>query len=217
MITIHLIRHGVTEPNILGNWAGSTDVPITLQAEKDIKELASKYPYPEVSMIYRSPLVRCRQTMEAVYPGRDGIIIDDLKELDFGDYEGAYGLDALEELGIAPISERRLDFQFPGGESFGVCLNRGISAIDQIVKKSEAAGCNEVSAITHSMWISILLKYCLYPKNPEQSLFCGNGHGISILVDQEIWFKERKFQFGGHIPEGAPVPRYEDSAYFKRG
>lgn len=216
MITIHLIRHGITEPNILGNWAGSTDVPITAQAEKDIKELAARYAYPEVPMVCRSPLIRCRQTMEAIYPGREGIIIDDLQELDFGDYEGAYGLDALEELGAAPISERRLDFRFPGGESFGICLNRGIHAIDQIVEKAEAAGCHEVSAITHSMWISVLLKYCLYPKAPNQSLFCGNGHGITILAEPKTWFEKRTFQFGGHIPKGAPVPRYEDSAYFKR-
>lgn len=216
MIAISFIRHGTTQPNTIGYWAGSTDVPITAQAKEELSKMARYYPYPRAEVIYRSPLIRCKQTMEEIYPYRNAIVIDDLRELDFGDYEGAYGPDALEELGAQPILDRQLDFQFPGGESFEICLNRGIRAVDQIVCESIKYGKAEISVVTHSMWISIMLRYCLNPMISAEEMFCGNGMGIKILLEPNEWFKKRKFHFDCHVPVGAPIPRYEDSPYWKR-
>lgn len=213
MITVHLIRHGTTEPNTEGKWAGSTDVSITRQAEAELGELSQRYPYPQSPVIYRSPLIRCKQTLEAIYPGREAVIIEDLRELDFGDYEGAYEPDALKELGTNVFCDMRLDFTFPGGEAFGECLNRGIRALDQIVWEAVRTGTEEVLVVTHSVWMSVLLKYCLNPEGFGTSLFCGNGFGITILIEEKEWSQKRQFHFGGYIPEGAQRPRYEDSPY----
>ena len=102
---ITFIRHGITQPNTEGRWAGITDVPITEEAEKKLSELASKYKYPEVEKIYRSPMLRCRQTMEKIYPGCKAEILESAREMDFGIYEGRYAKDTFRELGYEDIGK----------------------------------------------------------------------------------------------------------------
>ena len=46
-----------------------------------------KMDYPEVQNIYISPLKRCVQTAEILFPGELVHIIDELAECDFGEFE----------------------------------------------------------------------------------------------------------------------------------
>ena len=41
-----------------------------------------------VEHLYRSPMLRCRQTAELLWPGVETTVIDDLRETDFGPLEG---------------------------------------------------------------------------------------------------------------------------------
>ena len=62
-----LIRHGTTQGNLEKRFVGTLDVPLTPQGE----ELARKVgpTLPKVEHIYRSPLMRCRQTAGAAVAG----------------------------------------------------------------------------------------------------------------------------------------------------
>lgn len=213
MISIALIRHGTTRSNMEGRFVGRVDDPITPQAAEDIRQMASCYAYPEVEKIYRSPLTRCRQTMEEIYPNRQAVVLEGLKEIDFGIYEKVLAWEAMEQLGAQPIRERRRDFTFPGGESFGDCLNRGKSAMDLVVKEAVSEGISRVAVVTHSMWISIFLRYCLSDQIPGRNLFCPNGMGIEVRIEPKEWFEKQVVHFGGYIPEGAKRTRIEDSPY----
>ena len=213
---ITFIRHGTTQPNTEGRWAGSVDVPITEDAKRDLAELASKYSYPEVEKIYRSPLFRCQQTLEKIYPGREACVLPDAREFNFGDYEGKYAKETFKEPGSEAITEKKLDFRFNGGESFGECLKRGIRAIDEIVEDVQGTGISKIAVFTHAMWTSVLLKYCLEPPKTAAELLCGNGMGISVWLDSEEWKKDRILHFEGVAPEGAPRPKMEDSPYYNK-
>ena len=57
--TIHLIRHGITEGNLLGQYIGRTDSPLAAEGIRALQDLKEKYKYPEAQAYYCSPMSRC--------------------------------------------------------------------------------------------------------------------------------------------------------------
>jgi broad specificity phosphatase PhoE len=86
---IVLMRHGRTDWNDAHRFQGRTDVPLNekglAQAEKTADRLA-KWP---VDVVYTSPMIRARQTAQAIAArhGQEPIVIEDLVEVDFGPWE----------------------------------------------------------------------------------------------------------------------------------
>ena len=66
--TIHLIRHGITKANEDGIYAGITDYSLSELGVDSIRKLIKEYKYPDTSILYTSPLKRCIQTCEIIYP-----------------------------------------------------------------------------------------------------------------------------------------------------
>lgn len=87
MAELILIRHGKTAGNLLGRYIGSrTDEPL---CDEGREGLAGKQ-LPEVERLYVSPMKRCVETAEILWPGFDRKKmqkVTDLRECDFGDFE----------------------------------------------------------------------------------------------------------------------------------
>ena len=71
MIKLWLIRHGKTEGNKLARYIGTTDEPLCQEGIEFLK----KMDYPKVQEIYVSPLRRCVQTAEILFPEKPVHII----------------------------------------------------------------------------------------------------------------------------------------------
>ena len=82
MIKLWLIRHGKTEGNKLSRYIGTTDEPLCQEGT----EFLHKMDYPKVQAVYVSPLKRCVQTAEILFPGEPVHIIEELAECDFGSF-----------------------------------------------------------------------------------------------------------------------------------
>ena len=95
--TIHLIRHGVTEGNLLGQYIGSTDLPLAREGIDRLRKLAERGGYPTAQAYYCSPLLRCRETLSLLYPGVEPTVIDGFRECDFGQWEGKTAKQLAEE------------------------------------------------------------------------------------------------------------------------
>ena len=65
---IVLIRHGATAGNIEKRYIGTTDEPLCDTGMVQIQEYMRAGCYPQVQALYVSPLKRCRQTAEFIYP-----------------------------------------------------------------------------------------------------------------------------------------------------
>ena len=76
MIKLWLIRHGKTEGNKLSRYIGTTDEPLCQEGT----EFLHKMDYPKVQAVYVSPLKRCVQTAEILFPGEPVHIIEELSE-----------------------------------------------------------------------------------------------------------------------------------------
>ena len=85
---IHLLRHGLTEANEKGWYLGLTDLPLSPAGLSALIEQKKRGGYPGAARFFTSPLTRCRQTLEVLYPGCKPEVADGLAECDFGDWDG---------------------------------------------------------------------------------------------------------------------------------
>ena len=83
-----LLRHGATEWALNGRHTGSTDLPLLAEGEAEARALAPLLSRQEFAAVYTSPLQRARQTCALAGLGDQAVIEPDLREWDYGRYEG---------------------------------------------------------------------------------------------------------------------------------
>ena len=84
---IHFIRHGDIEDTLKGKYIGTTDVPLSEIGKRNLREYDSKYIYPGTQVVFTSPLKRCTETAKILYPDQTPLVIDQLSECCFGEWE----------------------------------------------------------------------------------------------------------------------------------
>lgn len=86
---IVLIRHGITEGNVRRLYYGATDVPLAEKGIQQLKEQAAAgiYPDGEGAQFFTTGLGRTDQTLELIYGPQPHAVIEDLQEINFGDFE----------------------------------------------------------------------------------------------------------------------------------
>ena len=82
MLKLYLIRHGQTPGNKLSRYIGTTDEPLSDEGREFLKKLS--YPMPEE--LFVSPRLRCVETAEIFFPGKQLHIIEELSECNFGEF-----------------------------------------------------------------------------------------------------------------------------------
>jgi probable phosphoglycerate mutase len=85
---IFLVRHGETEWSKTGQHTGRTDIPLTPEGERQGKALGRHLAERTFALVLTSPLSRARAT--CTLAGFDGVaqVDDDLREWNYGIYEG---------------------------------------------------------------------------------------------------------------------------------
>jgi broad specificity phosphatase PhoE len=85
---VYLARHGETEWSISGQHTGDTDIPLTGRGERNARRLGERLEGLTFARVLTSPLQRAVRTSElAGFAGR-AEPDPDLKEWDYGEYEG---------------------------------------------------------------------------------------------------------------------------------
>ena len=72
---ISLIRHGLTEANEKGIYIGRTDLPLSAKGESELCSKMEEFEYPHVHRVYSSPLRRCTETADILFPSVDSISV----------------------------------------------------------------------------------------------------------------------------------------------
>lgn len=124
--TVYLMRHGDT--GLTGRYIGVSDVPINDMGREQVAKTALILRDKAIDRVYSSPLLRCRQTCAILNLELQHSSLDDLREVDFGRWEGKdFRVISAEDPGLVEtwISNPG-SFTFPGGESlvaFGKRIN----------------------------------------------------------------------------------------------
>ncbi|MEW9533395.1 bifunctional RNase H/acid phosphatase [Microbispora sp. NPDC049125] len=166
-----LLRHGQTSLSVDKRFSGTGDPALTgtglAQAEAAALRL-SRPPY-EVGAIVSSPLARARRTAEAVAvrTGLPVLVDDDLRETDFGAWEG-HTFAEIQQRWPRELAAWLADPEVapPGGESFATTGRRVALARDRIVKAHEGA---TVVVVSHVTPIKLLVRFAL--EAPPTSLY----------------------------------------------
>jgi alpha-ribazole phosphatase len=134
-----ILRHGKTEANIEKRYIGSrTDIPLSAEGVNGV-EAASSYIRQEAGdniFLVSSPLKRAVQTAELLFPGEEILLKDDLKEIDFGDFEGKN----YQELKDNPDYQKWIDsngtMPFPNGEDRAGIIERSVAAFETVLAEA---------------------------------------------------------------------------------
>ncbi len=136
---------------------GSTDLPLSEEGRRQaalLKDVAGG-----AARLVCSPLWRCRETAEIAAGGRPVEIDPDLREIDFGEWEGlgwdqvARDYPALS----AEWSEYSPEFAFPGGES----LAHFAARVERAARNLGRSEVETVAAFTHGGVIRSLICHFL--------------------------------------------------------
>ncbi len=165
MRNLTLIRHGITAWNAQGYFQGHSDIPLSLKGKAQAEALGLHFRRSEsfdFDLIYSSTLARATQTAGIALPKANIIYDDNLKELNFGVFEGH----TLEE------NQQHEDWEYwcsdtfkhcaPQGESYEMLRKRVVTWLNTIPE-----GDVNIAAFTHSGTIQMLISYLLGVEHPK--------------------------------------------------
>lgn len=196
---IYLYRHGETEANEKGYYAGTTEVPLSEKGKKQLLELKNKYYYPYGDMIFTSPRIRCLETLEIIYPERNATMMDDLAECDFGDYEGKSMAELAEEEDYQKWSSGALDCP-PNGEKSKDFQLRTCRAFETIVRELMTSQNSSAIIMAHGGSIMTILGTYGFPRRPMYEWTCESGMGYELLITPNLWMSGKAFEVSGYVP-----------------
>lgn len=104
---IHFIRHAITEANEEGRYIGITESPVSQRGRLELDKKLKDFIYPDVDKVYVSPLKRCIATASFIYPEGYARIVPELREMNFGDFEGKKSVRADGQTGLRTVSQGR--------------------------------------------------------------------------------------------------------------
>lgn len=197
---VHFIRHGITEGNLKGQYIGSTDLPLCAEGMAEIRALNEKYDYPAAGAYISSPMLRCKQTMKLLYPDAPVLEINELRECDFGDFEGLTAEQMKDSEDFKKWMSAGADFAPYGGESGEHFAERVCSVFEQIVDGLLKTGTTSAVIMTHGGVISMLLsRYGLPRANPTE-WSCRPGCGFSVRIHPQLWMSGKVFEVYSRLP-----------------
>ncbi len=181
-----LVRHAETEWTLDGRHTGRTDIPLTEGGREAARALAPLLAAQVFERVLVSPLVRARETCELCGLGDRAELREDLREWDYGEYEG---------LTSAEIHERRPDWSLwrdgcPGGEGaedVGARADRIVAELAALAGVAAVFSHGHMLRVLGARWVE------LAPARGESlglstasTSTLGHEHGIPILASWNL-------------------------------
>ena len=157
---LYLIRHGETLANREYRYIGTRDDPLSALGETQALQLAEALSGLPIMAVYSSPLQRTYQTAIPIAARHSLEVqrVDDLRECDFGAWEGLSRTEVLER--SAEDHQRYQEWEHntsiapPGGESFEALQQRVVTAVERL---AQAHPDQAIVLVSHVGPIKVLL------------------------------------------------------------
>ncbi len=184
---IHLIRHGLTDANLKGQYIGcKTDLPLCPEGVDELRQLRETIQYPDVERVYSSPMLRCKQSAAVLYPDFEVHTVDSLTEYDFGAFEG-------QTAAQLEVNEAYLDWASgkiaapPEGESSSDFVKRQCYALHEIVQDMMNHNVTNAAVLMHGGAIMMLLAAAAVPRKASVEWTSENGRGYSVMITPSLY------------------------------
>jgi broad specificity phosphatase PhoE len=144
---LHLVRHGETEWARLGRHTGLTDVPLTETGRAQASAIAARLRGLPFRLVLSSPLARALETARLAGYGDVLEIEPDLREWEYGDYEGLTTPEIRERVPGWTVWSHPV----PGGEPSGTVASR----VDRVIDRVRAED-GDVAVFAHGHILRVL-------------------------------------------------------------
>ena len=205
---IHMIRHALTDGNLRGQYIGRTDLPLCPEGVGQLAELRDSYTYPTGDFYYTSPLLRCTQTLHALYPAAEPTVVPGLAECDFGSWEGKTAAQLKNDSVFASWIANGGTGAPPGGESSADFARRCCAAFADIVEQMMRSGVQSAVIVAHGGSISSILAAFGLPRAHLFDWMMGNCQGYSVRITPSLWMRGQVCEVYETLPIGL-TPRMD--------
>ena len=196
---LYLIRHGQTRGNEEGLYIGSTDLPLSEKGRAELERLMTERDYPKPEIVYTSPLERCVQTADLLFPERELVEVEDLREMDFGAFEGCKAVELAELESYKKWLKGGLDNAPPNGETLREVVTRCYSSVHSILLHMMQNDYSQAAVVTHSGIIMNICSCFGLPKRPALEYAAEPGTGFEVMTTAQLWQQGGALEIVGAI------------------
>lgn len=177
-----LMRHGQTEWSVSGRHTGNTDIPLTPEGEREAESMTPHIGGHKYDLVLSSPLQRARATCERVGLGERVVIREDLREWDYGDYEGLTSPQIQE---INPGWKLWTD-GCPGGESPEAVAARCDRIVEELMAQA-SGGTGDAIVFAHGHILrSLAVRWCQQPITTGERLMLSTAAASALSFEHDV-------------------------------
>jgi len=182
-IKLYLIRHGKTYCNEKNLYCGKSDVDLTENGIKELKESLKKITYPKCDFYFTSGAKRANQTLEIICPENKYIKLEKFFEYDFGDFE----LKSYEEIKLLKeyvdwIEDKEEKVKCPNGECKVEFRKRIIEGFKELIEYFTKENIKTALGVTHGGTIGMILEMLYDNKKKFYEWQPKNGEGYELTI-----------------------------------
>lgn len=169
MKTVLLIRHGSTAGNLERRYIGRTDEELCQLGIEQAHALNGL----QADVLFVSPMARTRQTATIAFPDTEQILIPDLRETDFGIFEGLTANELSDNSAYRSWVDSNCETPIPGGEAVSVFKARCVAAF--LAAMETVADGQSAAFVIHGGCIMAILEALAEPKREFYAYHISNG------------------------------------------
>ena len=181
-----IIRHGKTQSNIERRYMGCRTDEDLLETEKS--SLHDPGIADDDLLIISSPMKRSLQTAHIFFPGREILVAEDLREMDFGIFEGKNYMDLNGDPDYQAWVDSGCTSRIPDGESMDSFIKRTMTGFREAVRTAIDKRAATLCIVAHGGSIMSVM-YSLFGGN-YYDYYTQNGDGyiFRLEVDDAGYF-----------------------------
>lgn len=182
-VSITFIRHGSTPGNRRKQYIGVTDESLCAEGREALLSRRMQGIYPRAARVIASPMKRCLETAQILYPDIAPEVYPEFRETDFGLFEGKSYEALMGSDSLRPSYQEWLDSNgvlcFPEGESMEQTQKRCAVGFERLLPTLTS----DAVVIAHGGTIMSLLYLYAEPQKGYYDYQCGNGAGFVCRVE----------------------------------
>ena len=204
---IHFIRHGLTEANADGRYIGVTDLPLSDSGADELDRIRVKGELPETGLLFTSPLKRCIETCEILFPDTEPTVVEQLREFDFGEFENKTAMELSADPRYTEWTAGRV--APPDGEDSAAFTNRIVLGLNIMVRQMMEQEVFEATAVMHGGVMMTLFALCALPRRRAVEWTSDAGQGYTALITPSLYGKSGVIEIIDTVPSTA-MPAEDD-------
>lgn len=189
---LYLLRHGETEYNAKHYYQGSRDIPLSDAGREKLRRADF-----DPGVVYVTPLMRTAQTAAVLFPDARVEVVEGLREMNFGIFEGRSDAEMEGESEYDAWIASQWQLPCPRGEAWKDFAERSCAALDVLIRTAHAQGRQELVVVAHGgTQMAVLHRHA----RPERGLveWLGKNAG-GFVLDTGAWETQQILTLIGEV------------------